>query len=171
MTTTAHDLAAPGRSPATPGGAGQRSRRIEGARIGWGLLLLAAPTRVLGATGARVDTRSVVITRVLGVRQLTQGLLSGLRPSPEVLAMGVWVDAAHSATALGLAVVDPGRAVAGVTDAAVAAGWSWLGLRDLRRAVATPPAHDRVRDALARAVLRVAPGGARLLHLADRARG
>jgi hypothetical protein len=28
-----------------------------------------------------------------------------------------------------------------------------------------------VRDALARAVLRVAPGGARLLHLADRARG
>jgi len=134
------------------------------------VLLLAVPTQVLGATGARVDTRSVVVTRVLGARQVTQGVLSGLRPSPEVLAVGVWVDAAHSATALGLAVAAPDRAVAGVADAVVAAGWSWLGLRDLRRAVATPPAHDRRRDALARGVLRAAPGGGRLLRLADRAR-
>jgi hypothetical protein len=148
-----------------------RSRRLELGRIGWGVLLLAAPARVLGATGARVDTPGVVVTRILGVRQLTQGVLSGLRPSPEVLAMGVWVDGAHSATALALAVLDPDRAVAGVADAAVAAGWSRLGLRDLRRAVATPPAHDRVRDALARAVLGVVPGGARLLGLAARARG
>lgn len=147
-----------------------RSRRIELARLGWGVLLLAAPIRVLGATGGRVDTRSVIVTRVLGARQVTQGVLSGLRPSPEVVAMGVWVDAAHSATALGLAVADPDRAVAGVADAVVAAGWSWLGLRDLRRAVATPPVHDRVRDAAARAVLRAAPGGGQLLRLADRTR-
>jgi hypothetical protein len=154
-----------------PGGAGQRSRRLEWARLGWGVLLLVAPTCVLGATGARVDARSVVVTRILGARHVTQGVLSGLRPSPEVLAMGVWVDSAHSATALTLAVADPDRAVAGVADAGVAAGWSWLGLRALRRGVATPPAHDRRRDALARAVLRVAPGGARLLRLAARARG
>lgn len=147
-----------------------RSRRIELARLGWGVLLLAAPIQVLGATGARVDTRSVVVTRVLGARQVTQGVLSGLRPSPEVLAMGVWVDGVHSVTALGLAAADPDRAVAGVADTVVAAGWSWLGLRDLRRAVATPPAHDRRRDALTRAVLRAAPGGGRLLLFTDRAR-
>ena len=152
----------------TPGGM-PRSRRIELARLGWGVLLLAAPTQLLSATGARVDAPSVVVTRVLGVRQLTQGLLSGLRPSPEVLAMGVWVDGAHSATALGLAVADRDRVVAGVADALVAAGWAALGLRDLRRAVAPPPEHDRVRDALARAVLRVVPGGDRLRHVADAA--
>lgn len=158
------------RATVTPNGAGQRSRRIELARLGWGVLLLAAPTQVLAATGARVDARSIVVTRILGARQMTQGALSGLRPSPEVLAMGVWVDAAHSATALGLAGFDPSRAVAAVADAVVAAGWSWLSLRDLRHAVATPPTHDRLRDALARATLRVTPGGAWLLRLADRAR-
>ena len=146
-----------------------RSRRIELARLGWGVLLLSAPARVLTTTNARVDTHSVVVTRILGLRHLTQGLLSGLHPSPEVIAMGTWVDGAHSATALALALLDPERAVAGIADATVAATWCSLGLRDLRHAVATPPEHDRVRDALARSVLRALPRGRTLLRLADRA--
>lgn len=151
------------------GGGQMRSRRIELARLGWGVLLLSAPARVLTTAGARVDTRSVVITRVLGLRHLTQGLLSGWHPSPEVIAMGTWVDGAHSATALALALLDHERAVAGVADATIAATWCGLGLRDLRHPVATPPEHDRVRDALARSVLRAVPGGRNLLRLAHRA--
>lgn len=53
-----------------------------------------------------VDNKSVLIARILGVRQLAQAVLSGVRPSPEVLAMGVWVDGVHAMTALGLACVD-----------------------------------------------------------------
>jgi hypothetical protein len=49
-----------------------------------------------------------------------------------VLAMGVWVDAVHAATALGWAVVDRTRARAGITDTAVAAIWTGAGYRDLK---------------------------------------
>lgn len=45
-------------------------------------------------------------SRVLGARQITQAVLSGVRPSPEVLAMGVWIDLAHAASVLGLAAAD-----------------------------------------------------------------
>lgn len=152
-------------------GASPRTRKIELVRFAWGVLLLGFPTQALGATGARVDRRGVVVTRVLGARQVAQAVLSGLRPSPEVLGMGVWVDAVHSASAVGLVIVDRDRAVAGIADATVAAGWSLLGRRDLSRGVATPPAHDRRRDVLARLVLGIAPGGTRLLQLAQDARG
>jgi hypothetical protein len=110
----------------------------------------------------RVDHKSVVIARILGARQLTQATLSGFRPSPEVLAMGVWVDAVHAMTALGLAVLDRSRARAGVTDTAIAGLWAAAGYRDLASAQATPPAQQRVRDQLARIVLGVVPGAAPL---------
>jgi hypothetical protein len=105
-----------------------------------------------------VDTKSVVIVRILGARQLTQAALSGFRPSPEVLAMGVWVDAVHTSTALALAVIDRSRARAGLTDAAVAGIWTGAGYRDLARAGATPPSYQRRRDRLARIVLDAVPG-------------
>jgi hypothetical protein len=119
----------------------------------------------------RVDTKSVVVARILGARQLTQATLSGVRPSPEVLAMGVWVDAVHALTALGLAVVDRSRARAGLTDTAVAALWAAAGYRDLSGAAATPPSFQRRRDQLARIVLGVAPGGRLLLDRVSADRG
>lgn len=148
------------------------SRQIELLRAAWGVALIIAPRQVMeNVHHVKVDTKSVVIARILGARQLTQAALSGFRPSPEVLAMGVWVDAVHALTALGLAGADRSRARAGLTDTTVAGLWAGAGYRDLLRGAPTPPSHQRRRDRLAQLVLRVAPGGAFLLERvnADRA--
>lgn len=137
-------------------------RAIEVVRATWGVGLLAVPDRVLYATDSGpVDTPSRVVTRVLGARQLTQAALSGLRPSPDVLAMGVWVDAVHALTATALALSDRRRVRAAGTDAVIAGGWALAGYRDLRRH--RPAAQQRRRDALAALVLGHVPGGRFLL--------
>jgi hypothetical protein len=146
-------------------------RAIEIARGAWGAALLLRPADVLhAADGLTVDPRSTVVTRVLGARHVSQAVLSGVSPSPDVLAMGVWVDAAHAVCSLALATSDRPRTRAGLVDAAVAALWAGLGYRDLANAQATPAGHDRIRDDLARRVLAVVPYGRQLQRLADRAR-
>ncbi|XAS75093.1 hypothetical protein V3G39_10475 [Dermatophilaceae bacterium Sec6.4] len=146
-------------------------RAIEIGRAVWGAGLLVAPSATLSTfQGLQVDTKSTVVTRILGARQLAQAGLSGVAPSPEVLAMGVWVDVAHAATAFGLAIADRSRARAGIIDGVVALGWAGMGYRDLLHDKATPPSHDRYRDQLARAVLELAPGGGPLLRISQRAR-
>ncbi|MEO6957922.1 MAG: hypothetical protein ABI137_14350 [Antricoccus sp.] len=146
-------------------------RFIELARAGWGTAMLCAPRVVLERIHhVKIDTKSLVVARILGARHLGQASLSGINPSPEVLAMGVWVDTVHALSAVALAVVDRSRARAGLTDTAVAGVWAVAGYRDLRNAKATPPAHDRRRDALARRVLAIVPGGAHLRQLASDAR-
>jgi len=58
--------------------------------------LLLAPQVVLNRVHhVEVDTQSVLVARVLGARHLTQAALSDVNPSPEVLAMSVWVDIAY----------------------------------------------------------------------------
>lgn len=146
-------------------------RYVELGRAAWGGALLLAPDSTLSRIhGLKIDTKSEVIARILGARQLAQAGLSGIEPSPEVLAMGVWVDLAHAASAFGLAVVDRSRARGGITDGVVALTWAGIGYRDLVQARTTPPAHDRRRDKLARMVLGVAPGGGPLLRIAQRDR-
>jgi hypothetical protein len=138
-------------------------RAIELVRAGWGAVLLAAPTEVLDHIhGVQVDRKALVVTRILGARHLAQALLSGVNPSPEVLAAGVWVDTVHSATALGLAAVDRRRARGGVTDAVVAASWAALGWRHLRAGNARTDG-VRGRDRLARTVIGALPGGRGLM--------
>lgn len=138
-------------------------RAIELVRAGWGAVLLAAPAEVLDHIhGVQVDRKALVVTRILGARHLAQALLSGVNPSPEVLAAGVWVDTVHSATALGLAAVDRRRARGGVTDAVVAASWAALGWRHLRAGNARTDG-VRGRDRLARAVVGALPGGRGLM--------
>lgn len=147
------------------------SRPIELGRAGWGAALLFAPRPVLEHVHhLQVDTKSVVIARILGARQLTQAALSGLRPSPEVLAMGVWVDTVHAMSAIALALADRSRARAGATDTAVAGLWAVLGYRDIGARPATSASHERRRDRLARSVLSIAPGGRPLMRQVDRAR-
>ena len=139
-------------------------RRIELLRGAWGTALLLAPEQVLAHVHhLRIDRAGVRVARVLGARQLGQAVLSGVDPSPEVLAMGVWVDGVHAATAVGLAVVDRQRARAGLTDAVIAGAYAVLGYRDLLTTGATPSSHQRRRDELARAVLGLVPGGSGLL--------
>lgn len=154
-------------------GAQHRSggRNIEILRGTWGLALLVRPDHLLNNVHRlRVDSRSRMIARILGARHLTQAVLSGYRPSPEVLAMGTWVDSVHALTAVGLAVADRHRARAGLVDAAVAAVWATAGYRDLEGAPATPPEHQRIRDRLAVAVLTRVPGGRHLVSIAERDR-
>ena len=148
-------------------GDGRRRRALRGIEISrglWGLALLTRPEQVLTHVyRVQLDRPSLVVARILGARHLVQAVLSGVQPSPEVLAMGVWVDGAHAASAVGLAVVDHQRASAGLVEAVAATGWSAAGWHDLRNAAATPPEHDRRRDAMARAVLGRVPGGRSLL--------
>ena len=145
-------------------------RRIEVVRAGWGAVLLVAPGFVLARLhGVRVDRRALVVTRILGARHIFQASLSGINPSPEMLAAGVWVDAVHSATAFGLAVVDRHRARGGVIDGLVAASWAWLGLRRLHTGKAKTPT-IRGRDRLARTVVGALPGGSGLMVQARAAR-
>ncbi len=128
--------------------------------------MLLAPRPVLSAVQTGGDQTMVVVGRVLGARHLTQAVLSGARPSPEVLAMGVWVDAVHALTALALAGLSPSRTGAGLFDAAGATGWALLGYRDLVTPRSVLPNHTRRRDALARWTLARLPGGG---HLEQRA--
>lgn len=145
-------------------------RSIELIRAGWGAVLLAAPAEMLDHIhGVQVDRKALVVTRILGARHVAQALLSGVNPGPEVLAAGVWVDAVHSATALGLAVVDRRRARGGVTDAVVAASWAALGWRHLRAGRARTDG-IRGRDRLARTVVGALPGGRGLMARAQAVR-
>ncbi len=145
-------------------------RRIELMRAAWGVVLLAAPSAVLHLVrAARVDRKAVVIARILGARQLFQALMSGIGPSPEMLAAGVWVDTVHSITAFGLAVIDRRRVRVGVADGIVAALWAGLGLRHLYTGKAQTTA-TRGRDRLAGAVVEALPGGRLLMDQASAVR-
>lgn len=138
-------------------------RPIELGRFVWGMTLIVRPAWVLTRVHhLRVDGPSETVARILGVRHTVQAVLSGIRPSPEVLAMGVWVDGVHALTAVGLAVLDRSRARGGLTDAVIALSWGALGWRDLGAAQTLYP--QRARDPLARSVLRRVPGGGFLLR-------
>jgi hypothetical protein len=146
-------------------------RFIEIVRGLWGAALLAAPRLVLSSIHrVDADRKAVVVTRILGARHLTQAALSGINPSPEVIATGTWVDGVHSLTAFGLAAVDPRRARAALSDAVIAAAWALLGAHDLTTGATPPPNHQRRRDRLAQVILPRLPGGQRLWASAGRAR-
>ena len=146
-------------------------RRIELMRVAWGAALVIAPAAVLARVhGVRVDRKALVVARILGARHLLQTLLSGINPSPEMLAAGVWVDSVHALTAFGLAAVDRDRARAGIVDGVVALTWAGLCARDL--SVGNAPSTGAVRglDRLARTVIGALPGGRGLMARAQRVR-
>lgn len=140
-------------------------RRIGVVRGTWGVVMIVGPRPLVQAIAIHDDPVMMWTGRVLGARHLTQAVLSGARPSPEGLAMGVWVDAVHALCALGLAASSRRRATAGLFDAVAATGWAVAGYRDLVNPRAALPTHTGRRDALARRFLRALPGGG---PLADR---
>lgn len=145
----------------------QRMRKVELVRAAWGAVLLCAPRQTLETIHhVKVDNRSVLVARFLGARHLAQAAVSGVSPSSEVLAMGVWVDVVHALTALGLAVADRSRARAGLTDTSIAAIWAGTGYHDLARVSPAAATRQRRRDRLARMVLGIVPGGHLLIQRA-----
>ncbi len=145
-------------------------RAIELWRAGWGAVLLAVPGLVLTSMrGVQVDRRASVVVRILGARHLVQALSSGINPSPEVVAAGIWVDTVHSMTALGLAVADRNRIQGGLADSVVAAAWGLLGWRHLH-AGKFKVRPIGARDRLAYLVIGNLPGGRALMSQARQIR-
>lgn len=128
-------------------------RKLEIVRGAWGLALLIAPRTVLERLHrVRADTTAVRVARILGVRHLFQATVSGLNPTPAVLALGAWVDVTHASTALGLAAADSSRRRAALTDALIAGAGGAFGIRDLGHPERTAEAGGW-REELAGAVL------------------
>ena len=132
--------------------------------------MLAAPRQVLTHVhGVPADRTGVAVARVLGARHLAQAMLSGLSPSPEVLAAGVWVDLAHATSMAALPLVDRSRARSGAVDAAIATSFAALGWHDLGAGTDRTAAPDHRRDRVVQAVLGRLPGGPALLSRARQA--
>jgi len=106
----------------------RQHRPIEVWRGAWGVALLVVPAQIVRATGARPDRRTLVIARLLGLRQVVQAGVSGLAPSATTLLVGAAVDIAHALTATALGAVDPRRRIA-LLDGAVAATWGLASVR------------------------------------------
>lgn len=106
-------------------------------RLAWGGVLLLGTGRLLGLFGKRPAGAPVVVGRVLGGRQVAQGLITALAPAPVVLVAGAAADTLHAATAVGLAAGARRWRTVGIADAGIATtlavtGW-WLVVRGRRR--------------------------------------
>lgn len=120
------------------------TRLVAGARVGWGVFLLACPDRPIRAlTGVRLTPRDRHVLRVLGARQVVQAAVSLVHPSHRVLAVGSAVDALHAASCLGLAAADSRWRRGAVLGAADAAAFAFAGYAGARRAGVTASAGRR----------------------------
>lgn len=97
-------------------------------RAAWGLAELGWPEAVLSLLDAPTDGATRRAARLLGARDLVQGLLAAAgnrRALPERRA----VDAAHAVSMLGLAAVDPRRRRAALVSGGTATFWALCGDR------------------------------------------
>ena len=95
-------------------------------RLFWAATLLAAPAAVLDSVGGQVDSTSVTVARILGVRHALQGLVE-VATWPKWRRAGSFIDAAHSLTAVGLGVSAPRWRRVGLTDSGIAAAFALAG--------------------------------------------
>jgi hypothetical protein len=102
---------------------------MQGARLVWGGLLLAAPGIALETLTGRPATRSQErLLRVLGARHLVQGGLDLVRPTCGLLRAGAAVDLLHAATCAGAVAFSPAWRRAALVDGAGAMGFAAGGL-------------------------------------------
>ena len=99
---------------------------------GAGLLLFAGPL-LQSVEGESVDRQVIDIGRVLGARQLLQGLIMVRRPTRRILRIGAAVDALHAATMLLAAATDNGPRRLTLASATLAGAFSAAGLTQSRR--------------------------------------
>jgi len=96
-------------------------RRSTGIRLAHGVVLLIAPNRMSRAlTGVQLDGRARAAARLLGVREVSQALLTARCGSVAVRRIGRAVDALHAVSMIGLAVVSPRRRRLALASSAVA---------------------------------------------------
>lgn len=100
-------------------------KAVSGVRAGWGVVLIAAPRRVLAASGSSPDSRAArAVLRVLGARHLAQAAVELGVPVPAVAALSAGVDTLHALSGLGLAAVDGRWRRGALTDAAIATAFA-----------------------------------------------
>jgi hypothetical protein len=110
-------------------------------RAAYGAALCCAPGPVLrlaGGPGAGASPDARVVARVLGGRHIAQAVLSAMRPTPAVLALGAGTDVLHSASMIALAALDRPRRRLGVSDSLMAAAFAAGGWALARRAAGHP---------------------------------
>lgn len=99
-------------------------------RAAWGVLLLAAPARVLGAMERTDQTRAQrVVARILGARNVVQAAVAWGVGGPGIRREGAVVDGIHALTSLGTAAASRRWRRLALTDAAIAAGLAVAGVR------------------------------------------
>ena len=103
-------------------------------RSGMGAVYLLAPGRIPNLLTARVDDRTRIVVRILGVRYLAQAFLVSSSPRRRyALAVGVAVDVIHAISMVGLAVADSRRRRLAMADAGAATAFAAAGWRRMHR--------------------------------------
>lgn len=127
-----------------------------------GAVTVIRPDAVASFVSGGEDLPNANVVRLLGTRQLVQGIVLGLRPLPLVIAGAITVDVLHAISMVGLTAVRPAYRRSALASAATAAASAAAGiLVSHRRAVRTgPPAPPVgvVRDLLSHIVARRLPG-------------
>ena len=98
-----------------------------------GALLLHPGPLLRSLQRGPVDRRVITVARVLGIRQLVQGLMTVRRPTRRTLAVGAAVDATHAASMLAAATAGLGPRRLTVASAAAAGAFAGAGLAQSRR--------------------------------------
>jgi hypothetical protein len=88
----------------------------------YGALLVTAPGAVLSALASGRTPPPMLVVRVLGARQIGQGLALLLRPAASTVAASAGVDGLHAVTMVAAAVRWPVYRRAAVASGAVAVG-------------------------------------------------
>lgn len=101
-------------------------------RIIWGFSLVLIP-RVLFRTfvGSEPDRGTLIIMRVLGVRQILQGIVVHLFPNRRVIVLSATTDGLHALSMVALGIWSRHYKRAAFTDSVVASTFATLGLRSL----------------------------------------
>lgn len=101
------------------------ARRLAAVRCGYGAVWLLLPSPVLLLLGANPSNRRArQVARLLGARQLTQGVLSAGDANRATTVVAAEIDLVHAASMIVLAVVDRRHRRAGCLDAALATGFA-----------------------------------------------
>ncbi len=95
-------------------------------RAAYGVILLAAPGRLLAGAGATASRRQRQVARLLGARHIVQAAAMARAGRP-MLAVGAVADGLHAASMAAVAVADARARRAALADAAVASLLTCLG--------------------------------------------
>ncbi|MBI1376491.1 MAG: hypothetical protein GC157_03265 [Frankiales bacterium] len=107
-----------------------RIRSFAVLRAAWGGALLAAPDRLFCAANAhQYDELGVAAARVLGGRDLVQGLVTALLPRTSVRRAGAAVDAVHALSMLAVAATPSATRRAALVSGLLASAELGIGLR------------------------------------------